>query len=221
MTTVETTHLRPDHPISRVIKGGWQLAGDHGEVDRHAAVRDMEAFLDAGITTFDCADIYVGVEEMIGDFVADIRQRRGAAVADQVRVHTKLVPDLGRLADLRADEVEKLDVFHRYYDHDGDAIPQRTLPGDHPKGAYFTRGSGHNMYGAYTENAGEYQEVVDRLSRNAPMSLKGGGTSADGVHCWSTWSTPMVWEMTVRRSHPGHNESAASSSAVRRDDNRS
>jgi 2-oxoglutarate ferredoxin oxidoreductase subunit alpha len=73
------------------------------------------------------------------------------------------VPDRGKV--LRADEVEKLNVFHRYYDHDGDAIPQRTLPGDHPKGAYFTRGSGHNMYGAYTENADEYQQVVDRLLR--------------------------------------------------------
>jgi len=72
-------------------------------------------------------------------------------------------PDRGKV--LRADEVEKLDVFHRYFDADGDAIAARTLPGDHPKGAYFTRGSGHNMYGAYTENADEYQEVVDRLLR--------------------------------------------------------
>jgi len=72
-------------------------------------------------------------------------------------------PDLGKV--LRADEVEKLDVFHRYLDVDGDAIAARTLPGDHPKGAYFTRGSGHNMYGAYTENADEYQQVVDRLRR--------------------------------------------------------
>jgi 2-oxoglutarate ferredoxin oxidoreductase subunit alpha len=72
-------------------------------------------------------------------------------------------PDRGKV--LRAADVEKLDVFHRYLDSDGDAIPYRTVPGDHPKGAYFTRGSGHNMYGAYTENAGEYQEVVDRLLR--------------------------------------------------------
>ena len=50
-------------------------------------------------------------------------------------------------------------------DTDGDAIPARTLPGTHPKGAYFTRGSGHNMYGAYTEDAAEYQAVVDRLRR--------------------------------------------------------
>ena len=73
------------------------------------------------------------------------------------------VPDRGKV--LRAADVEKLESFHRYFDTDGDAITYRTLPGDHPKGAYFTRGSGHNMYGAYTEDAGEYQEVVDRLRR--------------------------------------------------------
>jgi aryl-alcohol dehydrogenase-like predicted oxidoreductase len=106
--TVETTELRPGHRISRVLKGGWQLAGDHGEVRREVAIADMEAFLDAGITTFDCADIYKGVEEMIGEFIADVRRRRGAEVADRVVVHTKLVPDLGRLADLRPDEVEAI-----------------------------------------------------------------------------------------------------------------
>ena len=106
--TVETADLRPGHRISRVIKGGWQLAGDHGEVRRDQAIADMEAFLDAGITTFDCADIYTGVEEMIGHFIADVRNRRGAEVADRVMVHTKLVPDLGRLADIRPDEVEAI-----------------------------------------------------------------------------------------------------------------
>src|SRR5258706_10037520 len=34
----------------------------------------------------------------------------------------------------------------------------------HPKGAYFTRGSGHNKFGKYTEIPDEYQEVVDRLT---------------------------------------------------------
>lgn len=105
--TPEVTDLRPGHRISRVIRGGWQLAGDHGEVVREAAIADMEAFLDAGITTLDCADIYTGVEEMIGDFIADLRRRRGAAAADRVVVHTKLVPDLAHLdtvgpADVRA-----------------------------------------------------------------------------------------------------------------------
>lgn len=106
--SVETADLRPGHMVSRVIRGGWQLAGDHGAVDRAEAIRDMEAFVDAGITTFDCADIYTGVEEMIGDFIGDLRRRRGAAAADRVVVHTKLVPDLARLSDLRADEVEAI-----------------------------------------------------------------------------------------------------------------
>ena len=41
----------------------------------------------------------------------------------------------------------------------------RTLPGVHAKGAFFTRGSGHNKFGGYTEMPDEYQEVVDRLLR--------------------------------------------------------
>ena len=55
---------------------------------------------------------------------------------------------------------------------DGDGIPQRTLPGVHPKGAYFTRGSGHNKYGAYTEDADEYQEVIDRIARKVQNAAK-------------------------------------------------
>ena len=106
--SVETTDLRPGYAISRVIKGGWQLAGDHGPVERTEAVRDMEAFLDAGITTFDCADIYVGVEEMIGDFISDVRTRRGASLANEVRVHTKLVPDLGLLENIQSEDVEAI-----------------------------------------------------------------------------------------------------------------
>jgi aryl-alcohol dehydrogenase-like predicted oxidoreductase len=75
--------LRPDHRISRVIKGGWQLAGGHGAVDRQAGIEDMIAFADAGITTFDCADIYTGVEAMIGDFRAEYERVRGAEALSQ------------------------------------------------------------------------------------------------------------------------------------------
>ena len=73
------------------------------------------------------------------------------------------VPDRGKV--LSKDEIAKLEKFHRYLDVDGDGIPYRTLPGVHPKGAYFTRGSGHTQYGAYTEDSAEYQIVLDRLSR--------------------------------------------------------
>jgi len=71
------------------------------------------------------------------------------------------VPDRGKV--LSAEELEDMEAFYRYLDVDGDGIPYRTLPGTHPKGSYFTRGSGHTKYGAYTENSADYQDVLDRL----------------------------------------------------------
>ena len=70
-------------------------------------------------------------------------------------------PDRGKVYD--AEALRDMDSFHRYLDVDGDAIPWRTLPGVHSRGAYFVRGSGHNKYGGYTEKSDEYKEVLDRL----------------------------------------------------------
>ena len=71
------------------------------------------------------------------------------------------VPDRGKV--LGPEELEKMEKFYRYLDVDGDGIPYRTLPGEHPKGAYFTRGSGHTKFGGYTEDSEAYQDVLDRL----------------------------------------------------------
>jgi 2-oxoglutarate ferredoxin oxidoreductase subunit alpha len=73
------------------------------------------------------------------------------------------VPDRGKV--LGAEELETMEHFYRYLDVDGDGIPYRTLPGVHPKGVYFTRGSGHSKYGRYTEDSDDYLEVVDRIAR--------------------------------------------------------
>jgi 2-oxoglutarate ferredoxin oxidoreductase subunit alpha len=73
------------------------------------------------------------------------------------------VPDRGKVYTL--DELRDRPLFHRYADRDGDGIAPRTLPGVHPAGAYFTRGSGHSARGTYTEDEAEYQEVLDRLRR--------------------------------------------------------
>jgi len=72
-------------------------------------------------------------------------------------------PDRGKV--LSEEELEQAENFYRYLDRDGDGIASRSLPGVHPKGAFFTRGSGHNKYGAYTEDSDDYLEVVDRLRR--------------------------------------------------------
>ena len=58
-----------------------------------------------------------------------------------------------------------LQKFFRYMPENGSAVAARTLPGVHSKGAFFTRGSGHNKFGGYTEMPDEYQEVMDRLLR--------------------------------------------------------
>ena len=58
--------------------------------------------MDHGVTTFDCADIYTGVEDMYGDFRRRLADRRGAEAARAFKVHTKFVPDWDMLA--RIDE---------------------------------------------------------------------------------------------------------------------
>ncbi|NTF45467.1 aldo/keto reductase [Rhizobium rhizogenes] len=101
----QTFELSPGYRISRVIRGGWQLAGGHGAVDRLQAVTDLIAAFDAGIRTYDCADIYTGVEELIGEARERLRNERGAEAAKAMKVHTKLVPDLEKLASISRDYI--------------------------------------------------------------------------------------------------------------------
>lgn len=105
MSPLLRTEIAPGYDVSRVIKGGWQLAGGHGVVDRAQALHDMRLFVEAGITTFDCADIYTSVEELIGAFLSDYQP--GRAGRPEVQVHTKCVPDLRALASLRKADVER------------------------------------------------------------------------------------------------------------------
>jgi 2-oxoglutarate ferredoxin oxidoreductase subunit alpha len=72
------------------------------------------------------------------------------------------VPDRGRV--LGAADLDAITRFYRYADADGDFVTPRTLPGVDSRGAYLTRGSGHDHHGAYTEMPDQYQEVVDRLA---------------------------------------------------------
>jgi 2-oxoglutarate ferredoxin oxidoreductase subunit alpha len=80
------------------------------------------------------------------------------------------VPDRGKV--LNAEQLEAMKTFHRYLDVDGDGVPYRTLPGVHPRGAYFTRGSGHNRFGGYTEDPDEYSDVMDRITRKFENAAK-------------------------------------------------
>jgi aryl-alcohol dehydrogenase-like predicted oxidoreductase len=104
MPTIEHVELAPGYHIPRIIRGGWQLAGDHGAVDRERAVAEIAAFVDAGLDTVDGADIYTGVEELYGDFNA----RRRAAGQAPLQVHTKCVPDFDDLAHVDAAYIRRI-----------------------------------------------------------------------------------------------------------------
>jgi len=65
---------------------------------------------------------------------------------------------------LTAAKLKELGEWGRYRDVDGDGIPYRTIPGDGMP-AYFTRGSGHNAKGQYSERPDDYVDNMDRLAR--------------------------------------------------------
>ena len=77
-------------------------------------------------------------------------------------------PDRGPV--LNAKQREAAGEFHRYSNENSDFVAPRTLPGTDSKGAYFTRGSGHDRFGLYTEDPSAYQQVVDRLARKHAAS---------------------------------------------------
>jgi len=102
MAEIPRTWLAPGYSIASVINGCWQLTPDHGGGPaREADVFNMFANLvEHGFTTFDCADIYTGVEELLGRF------RSRLADPDRIQVHTKLVPDKSTLHQLTASRVD-------------------------------------------------------------------------------------------------------------------
>jgi 2-oxoglutarate ferredoxin oxidoreductase subunit alpha len=70
--------------------------------------------------------------------------------------------DRGKVLD--AETLARIGDWGRYKDVDGDGIPYRTIPGSSMP-AYFTRGSGHNEKGQYSERPDDYVNNMDRLRR--------------------------------------------------------
>jgi len=103
-------HLTPDYSVSRVIVGGWQLSPGHGGgLPRgQSPLPFLFDLADRGFTTFDCADIYTGVEEMLGEFLRRYRASRPGA---SLQVHTKFVPDLDVLPSIDRAYVGR--IIHR------------------------------------------------------------------------------------------------------------
>ena len=78
-------------------------------------------------------------------FLSDLDIGMNDWMVDEFEWDDNYVPDRGKI--VTREQLEDGFDFHRYLDVDGDGIPYRTLPGTHPtKGAFFTRGSGHNKW---------------------------------------------------------------------------
>jgi len=96
MTECPRVELAPGYSIAQVINGCWQLTPDHGggPDSRNNTLRRFAELVDHGFTTFDCADIYTGTEELLGEF------RRTLSGPDPIQVHTKFVPNKNSLTEL-------------------------------------------------------------------------------------------------------------------------
>ena len=103
---------------------------------------------------------------------------------------------------LGREDLERLGGFARYADPDGDGIGWRTLPGtEHPKAAYFTRGTGHDENAAYSERSDVFTRNMDRLSRKfdhareilPPPELHGSGGEKVGIIAYGS-SDPAIRE---------------------------
>ncbi len=132
----------------------------HGDT-KHIALfpADPGECFEMAVEAFDLAERYQTPTFVVSDL--DIGMNDW--VVPRLRWDDAYRPDRGKV--LGVEELEKLEKYHRYLDVDGDGIPPRTLPGVHPKGAFFTRGSGHDRYGRYTEDATAYSDVMERLAR--------------------------------------------------------
>jgi 2-oxoglutarate ferredoxin oxidoreductase subunit alpha len=100
---------------------------------------------------------------------------------------------------LSAADLDRLEVFGRYLDIDGDGVGYRTLPGTHPdKGAFFTRGTSRDEFAAYTESPEVYQRNMERLLKKwrtastlVPTAEIAEGRSSIGVLYYGTTALPI------------------------------
>ena len=78
-TPSRTVALAPEYAVPRIIVGAWQLSEGHNvaRLNQRDVLDAFARMADAGLTAFDCADIYTGVEELLGEFLR--RHRSGGA----------------------------------------------------------------------------------------------------------------------------------------------
>ncbi|MBC8163314.1 MAG: 2-oxoacid:acceptor oxidoreductase subunit alpha [Roseiflexaceae bacterium] len=147
---------------TRVSQGDLLTAYTIGHGDtRHVCLLpgSMADCFEAGYTAFDLAERLQTPVFVLSDLDLGMNNWMTPPF-----VYPEQPLDRGKV--LSARDLDDLKTWGRYKDSDGDGIPYRTLPGtDHPRAAYFTRGTGHNEYGLYSERPDDWQNNLDRLGR--------------------------------------------------------
>lgn len=108
--SVERYSLTEDYSISRVINGCWQLSDGHSlgsKLDFEDVLNAFTQLVEKGFTTFDCADIYTGTEEFLGNFSSGLKTHSSLKPED-IQIHTKYVPDMGKLSNLTFEDTEAI-----------------------------------------------------------------------------------------------------------------
>uniref|UniRef100_A0A1A8QMC3 NADP-dependent oxidoreductase domain-containing protein n=2 Tax=Nothobranchius pienaari TaxID=704102 RepID=A0A1A8QMC3_9TELE len=95
MSSVPKVRLAEGLEICRILNGMWQVSGGHGAVNNTKAVEAMQAYVDAGLTTFDMADIYGPAEEIFGLFNSQLKS--SGNVVPALQGLTKYVPRPGAM----------------------------------------------------------------------------------------------------------------------------
>ncbi|WP_058309136.1 aldo/keto reductase [Gracilibacillus massiliensis] len=106
----ERFELAKDYTISRVINGCWQLSEGHSlksKIDNKDVMKAFHMLAEKGFTTFDCADIYTGTEELLGEFQTELKSGSTLSPHD-IQIHTKYVPDINLLDKVDYSYTEKI-----------------------------------------------------------------------------------------------------------------
>jgi 2-oxoglutarate/2-oxoacid ferredoxin oxidoreductase subunit alpha len=113
---------------------------------------------------------------------------------------------------LGKEDLERLGGFARYRDVDGDGIGWRTLPGtEHPRAAYFARGTGHDETAAYSESPEAFERNMARLRRKLDGArallpgpeVQGGGGAEVGIVAYGSSHHAVVEARAQLRAEAG------------------
>lgn len=83
---------------TQIIRGCWQLAAGHSQ--ENIGIQPILDAVQSGFNTFDCADIYPGVEKLLG--------KAKGIIGNNIYIHTKFVPDLNYLQNIDRPYVENI-----------------------------------------------------------------------------------------------------------------